>query len=214
VSAINGSREQIVVKVSSAKVAEHRKALLETARRLLQERGFDGAAVAEICREAGLTQGALYGQFGSKDALAAQAVRKSFAEGMEVWEALRGKDSGALEALLDAYLCEAHAKDPGTGCALAACVSEIARQDVAIGVAYAEGFRQLTETVQQVLPVDVSPEEARSRAIALLSGMVGSVAIARALAKADPELSQEVLSSGREQLMRLATEPVGGRRDC
>jgi TetR/AcrR family transcriptional repressor of nem operon len=78
------------LKVSSAKVAEHRKALLETARRLLQERGFDGAAVADISREAGLTQGALYSQFGSKDALAAEAVRKSFAEGMAAWETLRG----------------------------------------------------------------------------------------------------------------------------
>jgi TetR/AcrR family transcriptional regulator, transcriptional repressor for nem operon len=195
------------LKVSSEKVAEHREALLDTARRLLQERGFDGAAVAEISREAGLTQGALYSQFKSKDALAAEAIRKSFAEGMAVWETLRGKDPRALEALLDAYLCEAHAKDPGTGCALAACVSEIARQGPPIGAAYAEGFRQLTETVQQVLPVDTSPEEARSRAIAVLSGMVGSVAIARALAKADPELSARVLAAGREQLLRLATEP-------
>jgi TetR/AcrR family transcriptional repressor of nem operon len=126
---------------------------------------------------------------------------------MEVWGALREKGSSGLEALLDNYLCEAHARDPGAGCALAACVSEIARQDAAIGAAYAEGFRQLTETVQQVLPVNVSPDEARSRAIAMLSGMVGCVAIARALAKADPELSRSVLAAGREQLLRLATEP-------
>jgi TetR/AcrR family transcriptional repressor of nem operon len=197
------------LKVSSAKVAEHRKALLETARRLLQERGFDGAAVADISREAGLTQGALYSQFGSKDALAAEAVRKSFAEGMEAWETLRGKDAGALEALLAAYLCEEHTNNPGAGCALAACVSEIARQDAAIGAAYADGFCQLVETVQQVLPIDVPPDEARSRAIALLAGMVGSVAIARALAKADPELARGVLAAGREQLRRLATEPRG-----
>jgi TetR/AcrR family transcriptional repressor of nem operon len=201
------------LKVSSEKVAEHREALLDTARRLVQERGFDGAGVAEISREAGLTQGALYSQFRSKNALAAEAIRKSFAEGMEVWEALRDKDPRALEALLDNYLCEAHAKDPGTGCALAACVSEIARQDATIGVAYAEGFRQLIETVQQVLPVNASPDEARSRAIAMLSGMVGSVAIARALAKADPELSRAVLAAGREQLLRLATEPRSNTGD-
>jgi TetR/AcrR family transcriptional repressor of nem operon len=196
-----------VLKVSSEKVAEHRKALLETARRLLQERGFDGAAVAEISREAGLTQGALYSQFRSKDALAAEAIRKSFAEGQEVWGALRGQDPGAVEALLTSYLCEAHANDPGTGCALAACVSEIARQDAAISAAYAEGFRQLIETVGETLPVAGSAAEARSRAIAMLSGMVGSLAVARALAKADPELSAAVLAAGRKQLLRLATEP-------
>jgi TetR/AcrR family transcriptional repressor of nem operon len=198
------------LKVTTEKVAEHREALLATARRLLQERGFDGAAVADICREAGLTQGALYGQFKSKDALATEAIRKSFAEGLTAWEALRGKGPDALSAFLDAYLCEAHAKDPATGCALVACVSEIGRQDPAIGVAYAEGFRQLVAMVEQVLPVDASPDEARRRAIALLSGMVGSVAIARALEKADQELSRDVLAAAREQFARLATSPGSG----
>jgi TetR/AcrR family transcriptional regulator, transcriptional repressor for nem operon len=194
------------LKVSSEKVAEHREALLTTARRLLQERGFDGAGVAEISREAGLTQGALYGQFRSKDGLAAEAIRKSFAEGAEVWETLRGKDPGALQALLETYLCEAHTSDLGSGCALAACVSEIGRQNATISAAYADGFRQLVETVRQVLPANVSADEARGRAIALLAGMVGSVAIARAVAKADLELSSSVLAAGREQFARLATE--------
>jgi TetR/AcrR family transcriptional regulator, transcriptional repressor for nem operon len=198
------------VKVSSEKVAKHREALLATARRLLQERGFDGAAVAEISRAAGLTQGALYGQFKSKDALATEAIRKSFAEGVAAWEALRGKEPDALSAFLDAYLCEAHARDPGAGCALAACVSEIGRQDPAIVAAYAEGFRQLATSVQQVLPIEAPPDEARRRALALLSGMVGSVAIARALEKADPELSSDVLAAAREQLVRLATAPQDG----
>jgi len=196
------------VKVSSKKVAEHRAALLSTARRLLQERGFDGAAVADISRAAGLTQGALYGQFKSKDALAAEAIRKSFGEGAVAWEALRGQGPDALTELLDVYLGEAHARDPGEGCALAACVSEIGRQDPAIGQAYAEGFRQLADTVQQVLPADAPPDEARRRAIALLAGMVGSVAIARALEKADPALSNPDGQALRDQFARLATAPA------
>jgi TetR/AcrR family transcriptional repressor of nem operon len=192
------------VKVSSEKVAEHRETLLATARRLLQERGFDGAAVAEISRVAGLTQGALYGQFKSKDALAAEAIRQSFAEGAAVWEELRGGTPDALSAFLDAYLCEAHTKNPGTGCTLAACVSEIGRQDAAIGAAYAEGFRQLTDMVQQALPAGVPPDEARRRAIALVAGMVGGLVIARALEKGDPDLSKDVLAAAREELERLA----------
>jgi TetR/AcrR family transcriptional repressor of nem operon len=195
------------MKVSSEKVAEHREALLATALRLLKERGFDGAAVAEISRAAGLTQGALYGQFKSKDALATEAIRKSFAEGVAAWEALRGKEPGALSAFIDAYLCEAHAKDAGTGCSLAACVSEIGRQDPAIGAAYAEGFRQLTAMVEQVLPVGEPPDKVRRRAIALQSGLIGSLALARALDKADPELSKDVLAAAREHFARLASAP-------
>jgi TetR/AcrR family transcriptional repressor of nem operon len=197
------------VKVSSEKVAEHREALLATAKRLTQERGFDGAAVAEICRAAGLTQGALYGQFKSKDALAAEAIRKSFAEGAAVWEELSRGAPDALSALLGAYLCEDHAKNPGTGCTLAACVSEIGRQDPAIGAAYAEGFRQLTYMVQQALPAGTPSDEARRRAIALVSGMVGGLAVARALEKADPGLAREVLVAAREELERLASAPRG-----
>jgi TetR/AcrR family transcriptional repressor of nem operon len=192
------------VKVSSEKVAEHRAALLETAKRLLQERGFDGAAVADISRAAGLTQGALYGQFKSKDALAAEAIRKSFAEGAAIWEGLRGTAPNALSAFLDAYLCEAHVNDPGTGCALAACVSEIGRQDREIGAAYAEGFRKLADLVLRLLPAATPVNEARRRAKALLAGMVGGLAIARAVEKADPELSRDILAAAREELERLA----------
>jgi TetR/AcrR family transcriptional repressor of nem operon len=192
------------VKVSSEKVSEHREALLATAKRLMQERGFDGAAVADICREAGLTQGALYGQFKSKDALAAEAIRRTCEAGAAVWDRLRDGGPDALSAFLDAYLCETHARDPGMGCTLAACVSEIGRQDPPIGAAYAEGFRRMSDLVRQALPAGTPPDEARRRAIALLSGMVGAVAVARALEKADPELSRDVLAAAREELECLA----------
>jgi TetR/AcrR family transcriptional repressor of nem operon len=195
------------VKVSSEKVSEHREALLATAKRLMQERGFDGAAVADICREAGLTQGALYGQFKSKDALAAEAIRRTCEEGAAVWGGLRDGGLDSLSAFLDAYLCETHARDPGMGCTLAACVSEIGRQDPAIGAAYAEGFRRMSDLLRQALPTGTPPDEARRRAIALLAGMVGAVAVARALEKADPELSRDVLASAREELERLAFTP-------
>jgi TetR/AcrR family transcriptional regulator, transcriptional repressor for nem operon len=192
------------VKVSSEKVSEHREALLRTANRLLQERGFEGAAVADICREAGLTQGALYGQFKSKDALAAEAIRRTCEAGATVWAELRDGGPDALSAFIDAYLCETHARNPGMGCSLAACVSEIGRQDPAIGAAYAEGFRRMSDLVRQALPAGTPPDEAQRRAMALLSGMVGALAIARALEKADPALSRDLLAAAREELKRLA----------
>jgi TetR/AcrR family transcriptional repressor of nem operon len=192
------------MKVSSEKVSEHREALLATAKRLMQERGFDGAAVADICREAGLTQGALYGQFKSKDALAAEAIRRTCEEGAAVWGGLRDGGPDSLSAFLDAYLCETHVRDPGMGCTLAACVSEIGRQDPAIGAAYAEGFRRMSDLVRQALPAGTPSEQARRRAIALLAALVGALAVARALEKADPELSRDVLAAAREELESLA----------
>ena len=140
------------MKVSGKKVAEHRAALVATARRLLQERGFDGAGVAEISREAGLTQGALYGQFKSKGALAKEAACKAFADGAASWRELRKAVPDPLSAYLDAYLCESHVKDAGSGCLMAACVSDVPRQDEAIGAAFAEGFRDLVALIEDALP--------------------------------------------------------------
>ena len=90
------------------------------------------------------------------------------------------------------------------GCTLAACVSEIGRQDLAIVAAYAEGFRRMSELVRHALPAATPPSEAHHRTMALLTGMVGALAVARALEKADPALSREVLAAAREELKRLA----------
>ena len=192
------------MKVSSSKAAEHRAALVATAKRLLQERGFEGAGVVEISREAGLTQGALYGQFGSKDALAAEAIRKAFRDGVAAWSELRDRAPDALAAYLDTYLCEAHVKDAGSGCPVAACVSEVGRQDPAICAAFAEGFQDLIGLVQRFLPEGTPPDAARRRALALISAVVGTVSIARAVEAADPALSKELIAAARRELEELA----------
>jgi TetR/AcrR family transcriptional repressor of nem operon len=192
------------VKVSGKKVAEHRATLLATAGRLLQERGFDGAGVAEICREAGLTQGALYGQFKSKHALAREAACKALADGAKSWRELRKAVPDPLSAYLDAYLCESHVKDVGSACLMAACVSDVPRQDEEIGAAFAEGFRDMVALIEDALPEGVPKEVARRRALTLACAMVGSVAMARSLEKTDPDLSREIISAAREELEHLA----------
>jgi TetR/AcrR family transcriptional regulator, transcriptional repressor for nem operon len=192
------------LKVSGKKAAEHRAALVATARRLLQERGFDGAGVAEISREAGLTQGALYGQFKSKDALAAEAARKAFADGLAAWSEIRETAPDALLAYIETYLCDVHAKEVGAGCLMAACVSEVPRQDRTICEIFAEGFMTLVELVQGALPDGTPPKEARRRALALVSAMVGSVAMARAVEKANPDLAKDIIAAARAELEDLA----------
>ncbi len=192
------------MRVSGKKVAEHRAALVETTKKLLKERGFEGAGVVEISREAGLTQGALYSQFKSKDVLAAEAVRKAFADGAEVWNELRDSTPDALSAYLDAYLSDAHLTDVGSGCVVAACLSEVRRQDSAIGAAFAEGFSNMVASMQHALPSEVPPEDARRRVLTLVSALVGSVAIARAVQATDPGLAREIVSAARDELKRLA----------
>jgi len=62
------------MKVSREQVAEHRLQIVAAAARLFRLRGFEGVIVAEVMKDAGLTHGAFYGYFPSKEALIAEAV--------------------------------------------------------------------------------------------------------------------------------------------
>lgn len=66
------------MRVSREKAAQNRIAILQAASHLFRKRGIDGVGVAEIAKEAGLTHGALYAHFPSKDALVAEAFSHGF----------------------------------------------------------------------------------------------------------------------------------------
>lgn len=62
------------------KQAQTRQALLDAARRVFLERGFDGASVEQIAAAAGFTRGAFYSNFTSKEELFAQLVQQQVFE--------------------------------------------------------------------------------------------------------------------------------------
>src|SRR5690348_17056449 len=101
------------MRVSREKAAENRERIVETASRMFREKGFDGVGVDTIMNGAGLTHGGFYGHFGSKDDLAAEAVRRALESGVE-------KQSGyaTLSELVSGYLSERHCADRADGCAI------------------------------------------------------------------------------------------------
>lgn len=58
---------------------EKRSALLEAARALFSEQGFEGTSTAQIAREAGVSEGILFHHFGSKKGLF-EAIAEAFVE--------------------------------------------------------------------------------------------------------------------------------------
>src|SRR3981081_1665376 len=80
-----GSRH---MKVSREQAAENRARVIEVAGKLFREKGFDGIGVADIMKGAGLTHGGFYGQFKSKDDLAAQACAQSLERSVARWTRL------------------------------------------------------------------------------------------------------------------------------
>ena len=193
------------LKVTKAKAAENRAALVQAAGSLFRERGIDGVGVAEISKRAGLTHGALYAQFPSKEALAAEAFAAAFKRGFERMTADRDGRPATLTDYLDYYLSFDHRDNVATSCAMSACVSEVARQDKVLCDRVTEGFEQLVALMERGLGASPVKAENRQRAVAMAAAMIGGLAASRAVAKTDPKLSNEILRA----LRRIVGE-VGG----
>src|SRR5258707_4430386 len=161
------------LKVTKEKAAENRAALVQAAARLFRERGIDGVGVAEISKQAGLTHGALYAQFPSKEALAAEALADGVARANGWMTArLEGREP-TLTDHLDAYLSSQHRDDLGGGCAMAASASEVARQPRDVSVAFTNGFSQLVGIIERTLAKSGSAVERRQRTPAIYAATIG-----------------------------------------
>ena len=194
----------IAMKVTKEKSAENRRALVRAAGKLFKQHGINGIGVADIGREAGLTHGAVYAQFDSKEALAAEALADSLERGYARRVESAGDDFN-LGDYLDWYLGKRHRDNLETGCAMTAAGSDIARQGKKVSCAFADGFAQFAQNFERNLGNSQSSASDRERALAVASAAIGAVIVSRAVAKADPELADEILAASR-----LVAGEVGG----
>ncbi len=188
------------MKVTKEQAARNRQSLVAAASKLFRERGIDGVGVADVSKAAGLTHGALYAQFSSKEELAAEAL----ARGAEEMTARRRSEAGPdakLSDYLKIYLSKSHRDRLATGCPVAASGSEAARQDKAVSRSFARAFETLVEELEETL--DDDPVSARERAVAMAAAEIGAIIVARGVAKADARLSEKVLTATRHVLGEL-----------
>lgn len=184
-----------MVKVSPDQSAANRQALLAAAGRLFRQKGVDAVGVAELCAAAGLTHGALYSHFGSKEALAAEAFANGSRESRtRMMKAIA--DAPNAEAVIDYYVSARHRDSLSACCPMLASASEAARQSRAFKAHFAEAFADLAQTLQSALPANGSLDQDHlCRVIA--ASMTGVVSVARALKAADPVLSDQLLEAAR-----------------
>ena len=193
------------MRITKEKAEENRVSLISAAGRLFRARGIDGVGVAEISKEAGLTHGALYAHFPSKDALAAAAM----AEGVQrsyrrLHRHDRADGTPDLSEFLDYYLSTEARDNLAGSCALAASASEVARQEATVGAHFAEGYLNMATALEhQLAGQGMAADAARRKALAITAAMLGGLTVARATAKADPQLSDEVLAALRQVLSEL-----------
>ena len=186
------------MRVTRKQAAANREKVLDVAGKLFRERGFDGIGVADIMKRAGFTHGGFYGQFASKDDLAAETTVRVL--GNPRWqERLTGKADPSFGEVVRGYLSPSHRDDPGTGCLLAALGSDAARQPRAIRRALTDGFRVRLDAWLKLV-TGRSAAARREKALVTMATLVGALIIARAVD--DPALSDEILEATATELGR------------
>jgi TetR/AcrR family transcriptional regulator, transcriptional repressor for nem operon len=176
------------MKISEEAVRANRERIVAKASELFRARGFDGVAIGDVMKAAGLTHGGFYNHFASKDDLAADAVCLAFAK----MAAVRAQTLD-LKVLLSLYLSEAARRAPAKSCPAAALAGDVARAPKPVRIAFAAGLEEMVTSVSAGLSGARAPiKENRTRAINLVAKMVGGLALSRALPDSDP-LAREVL---------------------
>jgi TetR/AcrR family transcriptional regulator, transcriptional repressor for nem operon len=176
--------------------------ILDAAARRLREEGLDGAAIVPVMHDAGLTHGAFYSHFSSKDDLASAAFGRAITTGRPHWiKPMRGESwSARLTSLAKRYLSPAHRDNLSTSCGFAALSSDAAHAS--------EQFRASYERELRIsLAAICDGDEARlDDAIALMAVCVGGLSLSRAVV--DPKLSTRILRVARQAAPKLAdTQP-------
>ena len=166
---------------AAAKDATHER-IVSVAARAIRRSGYDGTGVADIMKEAGLTHGAFYAHFASRDAMLAEAADRAGAEGVAAVArvAAAAPPQQALQAMMQAYLSKTHVESVETGCGVAALCSETPRQAPQVRRAATRRIKEMIDLVARESP-DWGRPGAHEHALVTVATMVGALVLARAV---------------------------------
>lgn len=193
-----------MARVSRKEAEQHRNDVIKAASRLIPERGIDGVSVPALMAEAGLTHGAFYGQFPSKEALVAAACDAVFADRCRFYDDFVARyaedgEAGRI-AFIKRYTRPIHRDSWAEGCPMASLCGEVARPERAGAVrkAFTNGLSSLIQRLGTLIAgkrKKVSQEEV----LATVSMLVGALVLSRAT-EGQP-ISDEFLSAARKALL-------------
>jgi TetR/AcrR family transcriptional repressor of nem operon len=189
------------MRVSRTQAAENRQTVINVASRLFRERGFDGIGLKDLMEGAGLTQGAFYKQFESKEDLVAQASRRALESASQRWSsAIAENPDDPLGAVIAFYLSAGHRDEKLDGCPVVALGSDAARQGASVKAAFEDGIKAYLEVLGPLFP-QTDGEDTNGKAMVALSTMVGAMTLSRAVN--DPDLAQAFLNRATEQVREV-----------
>src|SRR6195256_1944212 len=168
----------------SERRAETRHAVLKAAACELRECGFSGVGVDRLSAAAGVTSGAFYGHFSSKEDVLASVIDANLGRPfVEPGDGNLATRRELLRAYLRRYVSLEHRDDPGQGCVIPTLSADVARSGLAVRKIYQERMVEFIDKI--ALLVKGSPGAREKRAWSLLSMMAGAMLIARAMPDKD-----------------------------
>lgn len=187
---------------TAAKEASHER-IVSVAARAIRRSGYDGTGVADIMKEAGLTHGAFYAHFASREAMLAEAASRACAESAAVAaEVVASVPPGqALASMLRTYLSREHLEQVEMGCPLAALGSETPRQAPEVRRATTRHIKEMIDLVARQSP-DWGQPGAHERALVTVATMVGTLLLARAVD--EPALANALCEAALKHLTPAA----------
>jgi TetR/AcrR family transcriptional regulator, transcriptional repressor for nem operon len=184
---------------TAAKEASHER-IVSAAARAIRRSGYDGTGVADIMKEAGLTHGAFYAHFPSREAMLAEAASRACAEAAAGAADLVAKvpSDQTLASMLRAYLSPEHLAQIELGCPLAALGSETPRQTPEVRRVTTRHIKETIDLIARQLP-DWGQPGAHERALVTLATMVGALVLARTVD--EPALSTSLREAALKHLV-------------
>lgn len=169
-------------RVSRKQVPKNKARIENVSEQLFREHGFAAVKIADVMAAAGLTVGAFYGHFKSKEELETIACSKAFETSVEDWKALKGEsdEAAGLKSLLLEYFDASNRGQTGPQCAAAAFAGDIAREndESAVRPAYANGIEALVGALELLMASEDG--DRRKDALFAISAMIGGLTVARA----------------------------------
>jgi len=183
---------------TAAKEASHER-IVSVAARAIRRSGYEGTGVADIMKEAGLTHGAFYAHFASREAMLAEAATRACADAAAATAHVVASvpPKQALATLLRAYLSREHIERVESGCPLAALGSETPRQAPEVRRATTRHVKEMVDFVARQSP-DWGQPGAHERALATVATMVGTLLVARVVD--EPALADSFCEAALKQL--------------
>lgn len=183
---------------AAAKDATHER-IVAVAARAIRRSGYEGTGVADIMKEAGLTHGAFYAHFASREVMLTEAAARACAESAAAAADVVASvpSDRALASMLSAYLSKEHVARADVGCPLAALGSETSRQAPEVRRVVTRHIKEVIDLVARQSP-DWGQPGAHERALVTIATMVGALMLARAVD--DPGLSDGLREAALKHL--------------